>query len=340
MTDNSIEISIKGRWVSVPAVNIGGKTIVVTGKFIKRAAIHDEAWLATEVENPESFLEMLKAQRGPGLRADIFTFSQKLPTTPPKHRYNMEWESVAAVRVTSFKDWWEGLPQETRKNVRRSQKRGVTVRVRECCDEVIRGLVELNNDAPTRQGRPNRHYGKTFDQVKRDYSSFLDRSDLVCAYFDDELIGLLKVVYRGEVASILQCLPKTSHYDKRPSNALIAKTVELCEEKGITYLTYGMFRYGNRRDSPLLQFKVRNGFEETLVPRFYVPLTRWGAICVRFGLFRGLRGILPSSVIAAVVGARTTWHNVRASTNWLGLRALRPNSDRRADMSVDSSSKN
>ncbi len=223
----------------------------------------------------------------------------------------MEWESLAAIRLTSFKEWWEKLPQETRKNVRRSQKRGVVVTVREFGDDLIRGLMELNNDSPKRQGRPNTHHGKTFDQVKKDYSSFLDRSDLIGAYFGNELIGLVKIVYRGEVASILQCLPKASHHDKRPANALLAKAVKLCEEKGISYLTYGMFRYGNKRDNPLLEFKIRNGFEEILTPRFYVPLTRWGALCIKLKLHRGLLGILPHSVLTLGVTARAKWYTVR-----------------------------
>jgi len=30
-----------------------------------------------------------------------------------------------------------------------------------------------------------------------------------------------------------------------------------------------------------------------LVPRFYIPLTIWGSLCVKLGLHRGLLGILP-----------------------------------------------
>jgi len=58
---------------------------------------------------------------------------------------------VAAVRIKSFKEWWDGLPQATRKNVRRSQKRGVVVTVREFDHDLIRELVGLNNDSPIRQ---------------------------------------------------------------------------------------------------------------------------------------------------------------------------------------------
>jgi hypothetical protein len=245
----------------------------------------------------------------------MFTFSQKLPNTQPRHDYPMEWDSIAAVRTDNFKRWWDALPQETRKNVRRAQKRGVVVETRTCTDGVIRGIVELNNDSPIRQGRPNRHYGKSFEEVKKDYASFVDRSDLVCAYVGEELIGLLKLVYRGEVASILQCLPKASHHDKRPSNALIAKAMEICEAKGITHLTYGMFRYGNRGDGALLEFKLRNGFDEVLVPRYHVPITPWGALCVRAGFHHGMIAMLPPHVVSAGKAAREKWRMLRRSVN-------------------------
>jgi hypothetical protein len=332
MTGNSIEISVGGKWVRVPALDAGnGKTMIVTGRRIRVAAIHDEEWLETELEDPELCVRKLKDQRSPELRADIFAFTQKLPATLPKYGYHMEWESLAAVRLTSFKAWWEKLPQGTRKNVRRSQKRGVVVTVREFNAEVIRELVELNNESPVRQGKPNRHHGKTFEQVQKDYSSFLDRSDLICAHVGHELIGLLKIVYRGEVASILQCLPKASHFDKNPANALVAKAMELCEARAVSYVTYGMFRYGNKRHDPLLEFKIHNGFEEVLVPRFYVPLTRWGAVCIGIGLHRGLLGILPPKVIMLGAGARAKWRNLKQSTSRCSSTAEQLNRNRQME---------
>jgi|SRR5271157_511513 len=310
-TTNSIEVSVKGRWIRVPALSVEGKNIIVRGKWIRKGIVEAEEWLETEVEDPELCVKKLKEQTSPALRADIFTFIQQLPATSPKYSYPMEWHSIAAVRINTFKEWWDELPQETRKNVRRSQKRGVVIAVKSLDDELIKGIVEVNNDSPVRQKIPFAHYGKTFEQVKKDQSSFLDRSDFICAYVGSELIGFLKIVYKGQVASILQILPRASHYDKRPANALLAKAVEVCEAKGISYLTYGMFNYGNKGDSPLREFKIRNGFEEVLVPRFYIPLTIWGSLCVKMKLHRGLLGILPHSVITAAVRARGICYDFR-----------------------------
>ena len=322
--ESGAEISVKGKWVRVPAMDINGKTIIVRGRWLKIACILDEDWLETGLEDPQLCVQKLKEQRSNGMRADIFSFTQKLPATVPLYEYPSEWDSIAAIRITGFKEWWEKLPQETRKNVRRSQKRGIVVGVKEFNDELINNIVVLNNESPVRQGRPFAHYSKTFEQVKRDYSSFQDRSDCICASVGNELVGLLKIVYRGDVASILQLFAKASHYDRRPTNALLAKAVQLCEAKGIGYLTYGMFNYGNRTNSPLREFKIRNGFTEVLVPRYIIPLTEWGTLCLKIRLHRGPIGILPPRIIAAVVSARSKWYHLRQSMSRCSSMAERP----------------
>ena len=277
------------------------------------AAIHDEAWMATDIGDPEMYVAELKKHRSRDFRADAFTFSQKPSATAPRYPYRTEWESVAAIRLTSFQDWWVGLPQESRKNVRRSQKRGVEVRVGEFSDKLVEGIRDVHNDSPVRQGEPNPYYGKSLEETKKDHSSFLDRSDFIGAYYGNEMIGFAKVVYRGEVASILNFAPKASHADKRPANALMAKAVELCEARGVSCLTYGLYSYGNKRESPLQEFKARNGFEEVLVPRYYVPLTARGKWCMKLRLHRGLVGILPSNVIAFGLNIRRRWFNLKQS---------------------------
>jgi hypothetical protein len=308
---NSIEISVRGKWIKVPAIHVSGKNVVITGRWIKMASIHDEDWLESELENPESCINRLKEHESKEMKADIFTFAQRLPDTKPRYHYPIEWDNVAAIPLNSYEDWWENrLPQETRKNVRRSAKRGVVIRVTELNDDLIRGIMEINNESVMRQGRLFTHYGKDFDTVKRDYSSFLERSEFIGAYCGDEIIGLIRVVYLGKVASILELLTKASHYDKRPANALIAKAVELCVKKGMSFLTYGNYHYGNKRKSPLIDFKNRNGFEECLIPRFYVPLTVKGKVCIEFKLHRDLMGLLPEALIYPLLSLRRLWYKL------------------------------
>jgi hypothetical protein len=308
MATDTVKISVRGKAIEVPAVEIDGQTIIVKGRWIKIATVQHEEWLETELKNPVACISGIKARMSGRLRPDIFTFTQKLPATEPKYGYACEFDSVAVARTSDFKEWWQGLPQETRKNVRRSQKRGVTVSIRPLDDALIRDLVRLNNESPVVQGRPNVHFGKSADEVSEDQSSFLDRSAFICAFCGDELVGYMKLVFRGNVGSILHILSKPSHQDKRPANAMIAKAVELCENKGVPFLVYGRFNYGKKRDNPLREFKVRNGFHEILIPRFFVPLTMWGEFCMKAKLHRGIIGILPHRIITFGIGMRSRWY--------------------------------
>jgi hypothetical protein len=328
MRGKSIEVSVKGEWVQVPAVEVNGRTLVTHGGWLKIASVHDEAWMAEETSQPELLVASLKNQGRGSIHADIFTFAQKLPDKTPKYDYAMEWESVAAVELASFKEWWEKLPQETRKNVRRSQKRGVAVEVRPFNDALIKGISDVNDDSPVRQRIRNVHYGKSLERVRKDYSAFVDRSDFIVTSVGEEIIGFLKLVYRGNVASILNLTTKHSHYDKRPGNALIAKAVELCEARGVSYLTYGLFNYGNKKASPLLEFKIRNGFQEILVPRFYVPLSLWGKVCFRLKAHRGLLGLLPPGVITAALNARSRWYTLKQTMSRCSSMLERSNRNR------------
>lgn len=321
---HSMDISVKGKWSTVPALRVGDDNLIVQGRWLRVAVVADEDWLENEIINPDQCARALTRNDSSGLHADIFTFTQKPPMTSPRYQYPMERESVAVVATSSFEEWWKKLPQATRKNVRRAEKRGVTVKACRLDDQLVKGLVELNNDSPLRQRKAYVHYGKTFEQVKRDQSTFLDRSEFIAAYFGNELIGFLKLVYRGAIASILQFLPKNSQSDKRPANALLAKAVELCEAKGISHLTYGLFNYGHKRDCPLREFKVRNGFYEMLIPRFYVPLTAWGRFCMKLNLHHGLLGILPESWIVLGVGVRDDWNSFMQSMSRHSSMAERP----------------
>ncbi len=58
-----------------------------------------------------------------------------------------------------------------------------------------------------------------------------------------------------------------SERDKAPTNALIAKAVEICAEAGVGLLQYGIW---SRRS--MGAFKKHNGFQAVEVPRYYVPL--------------------------------------------------------------------
>lgn len=288
----------------MPVLKVGSGAAVLRGRWLRLAVIQDEDWTAGVVDRPEQWIEELKNWRVADQSVDIFAFSQKLPDVERKYRYHSEQVSLAAIRVTSFEGWWAGLPQETRKNVRRSQRCGVAVKIRDLDDDLVKGIQAVNEECPVVQGKRARHYGRGFEETWSDQSSFLDRSSFICAYQGHELIGYLKLVRCGSTASVLGFLTKPSQQDKRPANALIARAVQLCADEGIPFLIYGMLNYGNKRDGSLRQFKLRNGFHEVLIPRYYVPLTMMGALAVRLRLHRGLLGILPPWVISLALAFR------------------------------------
>jgi Acetyltransferase (GNAT) domain len=311
LANDLLEICIKGKYFTVPSVAVMGWNLIVSGRLIRVASIHEEEWTEAEVSDPGSCIAQLKGNEQNRLKADIFTFTQKLPSTSPKYSYPLEWDSLAVIELKSFTEWWEGLPQETRKNTRRSRKRGVIVRVEGLDDRLIQKIVDLNNAAPLRQGRPFDHYGKTFQQVKKDQSSFPGRSDYVCAFFGEELVGFIKIVRCGEIATILQIITNDSFGDMRPANALIVRTVEHCLEIGMKYLVYGKYVYGNKRTSTLIEFKKRHGFHEVLVPRYFIPLTIKGRIGMALGLHHDLVGILPNNLIQISLRVRERWYGLK-----------------------------
>jgi hypothetical protein len=296
------EISLRGRMVKCPCVNVEDRAVLAHGKLVRMASVHDEVWLEGDgVRDPKDAIGKIKGR----LAADIFTFAQKIPDTQPKYAYKMEWDNAAAIPLTGYEDWWEKLPQESRKNVRRSGRRGVVARVAELDDAFIEGIVAIYNETPVRQGKPFPKFGQTFADVKRDMSQLLDRSVFVGAYHGSELIGFVKLVFVGQVASILSINSMNVHFDKRPTNVLIAKTVEIAVARGMTHLIYGRYVYGNKAASPLTEFKRRNGFVQIDLPRYYIPLNMRGQLTLALNLHRGLVGILPDRVLAILLNIRS-----------------------------------
>ena len=73
MAGNISEMYIKGKWFKVSALDVDGKTIAITGRWLKLAVVRSEEWLETELENPDLCIRELKRQRPNRKRADIFT---------------------------------------------------------------------------------------------------------------------------------------------------------------------------------------------------------------------------------------------------------------------------
>jgi hypothetical protein len=318
------QIRVRGKLKKVRSDQINGRTTVVAGKWLRIATIKDQELLDT-VDRPDLFVASL--QHSP-LKADIFTFAQHIPNITPQYGYHLEWDSVAAIPIKTFEEWFtKRVEYDVRKAVKKAAKLGVVVKVAEFDDEFVRGIVDIYNESRVRQGKPFAHYGKDFETIKREKSVYLDISQFIGAYYQDKLIGFIRMLYVGTIATTWNVISMQNHASKKPTNALIAKAVELCEQNGRSHLVYGEYAYGESTHQRIYtsktEFKRRNGFAEVLVPRYYIPLTVKGRLFLKLGLHHGIKGALPKPVLRALKAARSTFYKY--------FLALRTRSARQAD---------
>ena len=298
-------LDIGGKLVELDVYPACGLDVIVQGSGIKTARIDGDGYV--DVDDPVRVVDTLR-QAGSG--ADILTFPELNPDAQPRDGYSFEWESVAVLPMKGFDFWWsKQIPQETRTGVRKAEKKGIRVEVVPFGDELVKGIQGIYNESPVRQGKPFWHYGKDLDTLERIHATFLDSSDFLGAYLDGELVGFMKLVYSRHCAGTMNILAKIEHRDKRVMNALVAKAVEVCNRRGVPYLTYCMWSSGG-----LGEFKIRNGFEKRELPRYYVPLSITGQIAIALKLHRGVRGILPPGLKAQLVRLRSKWYEAKALT--------------------------
>src|SRR5437899_1960252 len=233
-------------------MRVSGKDIQVQGGLIQIARLAADGF--EFLEDPEAALDALRES---GTRIDLFTFIQKLPEVSPKYSYPMEWDNLAALPVSTFDHWWKHqINDKTRNMVRRAEKKGVTVREVPFDDALVEGISAIYNESPIRQGKPFWHYGKDLETVRRENGTFLDRSVFLGAFLGQYPIGFVKLVIdEGQVqAGLMQIVSMIRHRDRAPTNALIAQAVRSCAERGIPFLVYSKFAYGNKQRDSLSDF--------------------------------------------------------------------------------------
>jgi hypothetical protein len=290
----------------------GGRDIVVSGKAIRIGRIDGDSYRF--IEDPEPIITELQAS---GRRVDLFTFLQRLPDTSPRYRYPMEWDNVAAVEVKSFDQWWnEQLGFKARNKAKQAEKKGVVLCEIPFSEPLVQGIWEIYNESPIRQGRKFFNYGKTLDTVRREAGTFLDCSIFIGAFFQDKLIGFTKLTMdeTGTQAGLMHIISMLQHRDKASTNALVAHAVRACSQRGIRYLVYSHFAYGNKTHDTLSDFKERNGFRRIDLPRYYIPLNPVGHVARHLGLHLSLHHHLPEGLIATFRKYRAVWYDRRYAT--------------------------
>jgi Acetyltransferase (GNAT) family len=282
-------------------MNIGNTELIIAGRFIRMAKLRDEGY--DFLEDPPRFLEILRDSK---IRADLFTFLQEPYDLEPRHALCMEPQKIPVLPITTYDDWFKKqINDKTRNMIRKAVKSGVEIRAVEYNDEFVRGVIEIFNESPIRQGRPFWHYGKDFDTVKRELGTFPDRSRFAGAFHNGELIGFIKLTThkRQTWALLMQIVAKMAHRNKATNNALMAKAVQICAEMKISRLQYGTWSTGGLGD-----FKVKNGFICIDSPRYFAPLNTIGALALKLRLHRDPKRLIPRTWLDKAVALRGTWY--------------------------------
>lgn len=288
-------------------MKICGKDIKVEGRLIRIARLDGDKY--TFPEDPEALVCGL---RNCGTRIDLFTFMQPLPATEPKYPYPMEWDNLAVLPVSTFDHWWtQQIRSFPRNRARQAEKKGVVLKEVPFGDALVRGICEIYNECPIRQGKRFPHYGMSFEKAREYAATFLDRSIYIGGFLGEKMIGFIKLVTdeTRTQACLVHILSMVQHKDKAPTNALIAEAVRFCADRGISYLVYENFTYGKKEGDSLSHFKEINGFQRVNLPRYYVPLTPIGWAGFHFGLHRKLIEYLPESLTGKLREVRTAWYN-------------------------------
>jgi hypothetical protein len=290
-------------------MNICDKEIRIQGKLCRIARLDADRY--KYLDDPPATIDALRTS---GERIDLFTFIQKPTETQPKYHYPMEWDNLAVLSISSFDEWWsKTIGFKARNKAKQATKKGVTIREVPFDDNLVKGITEIYNEAPVRQGRAFPHFGKGFEMIRRISATYLDSSVFIGAFFEEQLVGFIKLTMDDDrvQAGMMHIVSMIRHRDKAPTNALVAQAVRSCADRGIPNLVYSNFAYGRKEHSSLSDFKERNGFQRVNLPRYYVPLTSIGWAAFRLGLHHKFIDRLPESLATKARDLRQSWYKRR-----------------------------
>lgn len=292
---------------------IENKGALTEGRFVRIARLDAEGY--DFVDDPQS---ALKEIRKAGERADLFTFVQRVSEPQPRYSFRWQHDNFAVLPVSTYEHWMkEQIDFKARNKTRKAGKAGVVLREVALDDALVHGISEIYNESPVRQGKPFRHYQKSLDAVRRMNATFLERSIFLGAYLGETLIGFVKLVVSedGTQAGLMQIVSMVGQRDKAPTNALIAQAVQSCADRGIPYLWYANFSYGNKEQDGLQEFKHNNGFRKVDIPRYYIPLTALGHMALRLGIHQRSIHWIPEPVAARYRKLRSRWYQKKMPTS-------------------------
>jgi hypothetical protein len=288
-------------------MRVCGKDIRVEGRVIRVARLEGDKY--EFLDDPEAVLDALRKSR---IRVDLFTFLQRLPETSPQYAYPMEWDNLAVLPLSTFDHWWtHQIRSYPRNRARQAEKKGVVLREVPFDEALLRGICQIYNETPIRQGKRFPHYGMNLARAHEYAGTFLETSIFIGAFLGAKLIGFAKLTCdeTRTQANLMHVISMVEHKDKAPTNALVSQAVRCCADRGIPYLVYQNFSYGKRQGDSLSHFKEVNGFQRIDLPRYYVPLTRMGWAAFRLGLHHRFADLIPELVATKLRDFRKSWYS-------------------------------
>jgi hypothetical protein len=285
-------------------IHMDGKEFAISGRLLRILALRDD--IIDDVEDPDKIIDLCHQRNIP---ADLLTFAQQIPDCSPKFNYPVEWDAIAAVPITSYQNWlMKQVHPNTRNKIRKAAKKGVEVKVESLSRRIAEGIVGIFNETPIRRGRRYSYYGKSVESVEKEWSRDSSRNDFLVAYYEDEIIGFIQLVYAAKYARTSGTVAKMAHRDKSPMNALFAKAVEICAMKELSYLVYGRYEYGKKGEDSLSEFKRNNGFIKMEAPRYVIPLSIRGKIALRLRIHHGFSAAIPAGLLNTLIRIRSGWY--------------------------------
>ena len=245
-----------------------------------------------DIEPRRELLRKLKSQG-----ADLFTFIQRsfLDCDTKEYGFFSNFETIGLLKINSYSEWLKSIAKSARRYVRKGYK-GLKVKLADVDEEFIENALKIYNETPVRQGRKYSGFGLSEADLWTKFSDMRD-SEILGAYAEKQLIGLLWISYGDRVAAFRSYLSLIKYRNRYPNNALLAESVQRCCAKGYHFLTYGNMGYIPSLDF----FKSAHGFRRYPVPRFYVPLSTKGQLAIKLKMYRSVEHSLPQVLIPSLL---------------------------------------
>ena len=281
------------------------KEILNVDKDLDNLIVHKKGWskIASFIELQEyltnfspkkDFLNKL-ADRG----IDVFTFVERkwccTLNDQPKGWAKTK-KDIGILKVPPYDSWLQSVGKKTRNMIRKAEKSGVKTEVIELNEQLVKGIWNIYNETPIRQGRAFPHYGLTLQEVDGN-SHAAKNCTWIASYLEGEVVGFIQLMHGDNVAVIAQILSLQKYWDKAINNALVAKTVEFCASKKVPWIIYG----GMGNHPSLDKFKESNCFSKLTLTRYYVPLTRKGKVTTSLGLYKNKKDLVPNSLKGIII---------------------------------------